>query len=98
MAAGTDCKVECDLLCLLVRLGVEATLLVREELVRQGRGGDIGDEAGKKPGEERGQSHGCGMAMRLHVLGRLIRIDKYQDSLALAWGKEATIQLESGLS
>jgi hypothetical protein len=45
-------KVECDLLALLFRSGMEAGLLVSVELVGQSGSSDIGGEAGEKPGDK----------------------------------------------
>lgn len=53
-------KVEGDLLGLFLCSRVEAGLLVSAELVCQGRGSDLGDEAGEKPEGEGGYPHdGC---------------------------------------
>lgn len=45
-------KVECDLLALLFRGGMEAGLLVSIELVGQSSSSDIGGKTGEKPGDK----------------------------------------------
>lgn len=56
--AWTNRKVEGDLLALVLVVGVEAGLLVRDELVRQGRRGGLRGKQGEQPACEVRQLHG----------------------------------------
>lgn len=54
-------EVESNLLARILGHSVEASLLVGSELVGEGSGRNLGDEAGVEPAGESGQPHdGCG--------------------------------------